>query len=615
MITIELSDSKVTVNADGIITANAALNAAANAQASETAAATSETNAAQSEANAATSETNAGNSATAAATSETNAAASETAAAQSETNAAASEANAAGSATAAAASETAAGNSASAAAASETASAGSAAAAAQSEANASTSETNAAQSEANADADAVATAADRVATGQDRTAAEQARTGAETAETNAAGSAAAAALSETNAGNSETAAAGSASAAAGSATAAAASETNAGNSAAAAASSEANAATSEGNAATSEGNAATSETNAANSATSASASETNAANSATAAQNAQTAAETAQAAAETAETGAETAEGNVNAALAEIALFLTDNYKTEYIDKYNLEQAAFTVSNITAYKERIAELLRLFALGFRTFMTVAEKTGQVGFLKHDKNGVEMVYPPTIIQAPFTRTGTGREVIDADGNTVTLAANIPAISYPVGGQAAGKPFLSFKPADGTYGADTLLAINDLQAAGYISKNTDVGFLLQIRPKASTTFNNSQLIITSTSGSDIRLYETSNGIYKTFGWWSPQIGSYFFVDYPIGEAPKTFFYFKDGKVILYVNGVKFFESANHNFDLNRTSNFNVSEKPVDFLQFSFTEDVTEADAIAATSWTDFNEMASDLNYEIQ
>lgn len=215
------------------------------ADASATAAATSEANADQSEAAAlasqqaaATSETNAANSATAAATSESNAAASEGAALASEQAADQSETLAEQWAT------------------SQSLVDGvnygakkyaldasvSQAAAAQSETNAATSETNAAgsasaalTSEQNADAsEAGALASQQAAATSEANAA--------TSEANAASSASAAATSETNAQSSETAAAGSASAAATSEANAAASETSAGDSASAAATSEANAA-------------------------------------------------------------------------------------------------------------------------------------------------------------------------------------------------------------------------------------------------------------------------------------------------------------------------------------------------------------------------------------
>lgn len=148
------------------------------AEASATAAASSETAAGQSESNAAASETAAGNSATAAEASETNAAASETAAGNSATAAGTSETNAAASATAAGNSATAAGNSETAAAASETAAGNSASAAGTSETNAAASETAAANSATAAGTSETNAAASETAAGNSATAAAASETGA-----------------------------------------------------------------------------------------------------------------------------------------------------------------------------------------------------------------------------------------------------------------------------------------------------------------------------------------------------------------------------------------------------------------------------------------------------
>ncbi len=52
---------------------------------------------------------------------------------------------------------------------------------------------------------------------------------------------------------------------------------------------------------------------------------------------------------------------------------------------------------------------------------------------------------SVIQAPFTRAGAGRKVIDASGNLVDAAANLPAWTFPIGGSSAGCHYLSFLPS--------------------------------------------------------------------------------------------------------------------------------------------------------------------------
>ena len=174
-----------------------AIDAAARAAASQSAAKTSETNAANSKTAAKTSETNAK-------ASETNAANSKTAAKTSETNAKISETNAANSAKSAKTSETNAKTSETNAANSKTAAAASQTAAKTSETNAKTSETNAKQYADNAKISETNAASSKTAAKTSETNAKTSETNAANSKTAAAASQAAAKTSETNAKISET---------------------------------------------------------------------------------------------------------------------------------------------------------------------------------------------------------------------------------------------------------------------------------------------------------------------------------------------------------------------------------------------------------------------------
>lgn len=79
---------------------------------------------------------------------------------------------------------------------------------------------------------------------------------------------------------------------------------------------------------------------------------------------------------------------------------------------------------------------------FQTILWPETKVSNVGFYRKPYAG----FPSgSVIQAPFTRAGAGRKVIDASGNLVDAAANVPAWTFPIGGSSAGCPYLSFLPS--------------------------------------------------------------------------------------------------------------------------------------------------------------------------
>ena len=79
---------------------------------------------------------------------------------------------------------------------------------------------------------------------------------------------------------------------------------------------------------------------------------------------------------------------------------------------------------------------------FQTILWPEVKASNVGFYRKPYAG----FPSgSVIEAPFTRSGAGRKVIDASGNLVDAAANVPAWTFPIGGSASGCPYLSFLPS--------------------------------------------------------------------------------------------------------------------------------------------------------------------------
>lgn len=79
---------------------------------------------------------------------------------------------------------------------------------------------------------------------------------------------------------------------------------------------------------------------------------------------------------------------------------------------------------------------------FQTILAPTVKTSNVQFYKKPSAGNGL---GSAINAPFTRSGAGRKVIDASGNLVDAAANLPAWTFPIGGSSAGCPYLSFLPS--------------------------------------------------------------------------------------------------------------------------------------------------------------------------
>lgn len=123
--------------------------------------------------------------------------------------------------------------------------------------------------------------------------------------------------------------------------------------------------------------------------------------------------------------------------------------KTKYKSDYIIEDSGFTTVDETCLDTSIEEIIRLWQLGFETFLYPITKTGDVGFINLDRQGVNLVYPDLAVDAPFSRAGVAavngvRKVINSEGYLIDVAENVPAWTFPIGGSSAGCPYLSLLP---------------------------------------------------------------------------------------------------------------------------------------------------------------------------